>query len=629
MEDTTKSRLQIYEKLRDLLSSDETTYEQIEQSLKLLKDQGNQDDADNIDKILKIASIKFGQTQTVLSKLEQDKTNNPFMYVYALHNLGKQDQALTNYNQLNINQKDYHSNMLQAQILYKLDEREKAQEIYRTLIGSKDKHLEKDLNEVLTNLIASIANVNNISEKDIKEYEEKIGGEVLSDLIFNTSCAYSTVEGSEKTAAKKLKESYQIAEENEESGSIKFPILASCIIAKILSKTSNITNIKLAESKIEQLEPKSFDSSENEVLYLNNLAWIKSYFGSIEKEFSELASSIPNVLKSKDLNKYQREVLFFNLLHINLFKGKISDVRKTISEIEKSEHNISEESLNRLKVALLLIERKSAEAIDLVKQPKSIHEALIRSQIQISTGKIELGIRELIQYCKDTNVTNSSVLSFLLKASIDNKMKECKQLVIDLAMENLPKLSKDVLSLIGHILIEEKDFEHAFEVFNWIKDNTDDLKVKAGYLSALAEKDVKKATDYFDKINFDLTDYENEEELHELIDSALAPKSEAKKSKKKVDEEVKKTEKGAKIFIPKARTNKKIKYPKNFDPLNPGPLPDPERWIPKWQRSKGKKKLKLRGPQGDVKNIGVHSKKEFSTANIEASTGSGGGRRKK
>lgn len=196
-------------------------------------------------------------------------------------------------------------------------------------------------------------------------------------------------------------------------------------------------------------------------------------------------------------------------------------------------------------------------------------------------------------------------------------------------MENLALLSKDVLSLIGHILIEEKDFDHAYEVFDRIKDSTDDLKVKAGYLNSLAEKDVKKASEYFDKISFDLADYENEEELHELIDSALAPKNVEKKPKKKEEEEVKQTDKGAKIFIPKARTNKKIKYPKNYDPLNPGPLPDPERWIPKWQRSKGKKKLKLRGPQGDTKNIGVHSKKEFSTANIEASTGSGGGRRKK
>ena len=38
---------------------------------------------------------------------------------------------------------------------------------------------------------------------------------------------------------------------------------------------------------------------------------------------------------------------------------------------------------------------------------------------------------------------------------------------------------------------------------------------------------------------------------------------------------------GAEIFIPKVK-NKKTKFPKSYDPLNPGQMPDPERWLPKW-----------------------------------------------
>ena len=48
-----------------------------------------------------------------------------------------------------------------------------------------------------------------------------------------------------------------------------------------------------------------------------------------------------------------------------------------------------------------------------------------------------------------------------------------------------------------------------------------------------------------------------------------------------------------------------IKYPKSYDPENPGLIPDPERWLPKWQRSKYKKYAKkkgkyLKGAQGDA-----------------------------
>jgi len=56
--------------------------------------------------------------------------------------------------------------------------------------------------------------------------------------------------------------------------------------------------------------------------------------------------------------------------------------------------------------------------------------------------------------------------------------------------------------------------------------------------------------------------------------------------------------------MPKKRKRRVI-LPKNFDPKQPGPEPDPERWLPKWQRLRYKKYAKkkgkyLKGAQGDV-----------------------------
>jgi hypothetical protein len=56
---------------------------------------------------------------------------------------------------------------------------------------------------------------------------------------------------------------------------------------------------------------------------------------------------------------------------------------------------------------------------------------------------------------------------------------------------------------------------------------------------------------------------------------------EHRKQKKNSDVVMEQTDGGAEIFIPKKR-NRKIKYPKGFDPKNPGPEPDGERWLPKW-----------------------------------------------
>lgn len=47
----------------------------------------------------------------------------------------------------------------------------------------------------------------------------------------------------------------------------------------------------------------------------------------------------------------------------------------------------------------------------------------------------------------------------------------------------------------------------------------------------------------------------------------------------------------------KAKRKRKPRYPKDYDPSKPNgglPPPDPERWLPKWQRSDAKKKQKRR-----------------------------------
>lgn len=70
-----------------------------------------------------------------------------------------------------------------------------------------------------------------------------------------------------------------------------------------------------------------------------------------------------------------------------------------------------------------------------------------------------------------------------------------------------------------------------------------------------------------------------------MIENSLADSKEKKaKSAKPSKNKVESTKIGGQVFIPILKKKKKIRYPKNFNPLLPGPLPNPERWIPKWQR---------------------------------------------
>lgn len=70
-----------------------------------------------------------------------------------------------------------------------------------------------------------------------------------------------------------------------------------------------------------------------------------------------------------------------------------------------------------------------------------------------------------------------------------------------------------------------------------------------------------------------------------------------------------------------AKLKKKIKkrrkrYPKNFDPENPGPAPNPERWLPKQERKDFKKKKNYKtGRTQGATNVGKESLNTYTNTN--------------
>jgi hypothetical protein len=623
MEASDKERLEIYKDLKQAIDSD-ASYQDIEKLVEKLHEFSNKEDKDMGKQILKIAKIRAGESGDILKDLKKDK-DNKFLYVYALHSLGKQSEARSSFEDLGLDQNDYYTGLLFAQILYKLDEKAKSSEIYEGILDSGSDKLTHDMSEILTNILAAYSNTDLYNK--ITQIDQKLTGEVTSEYVFNSAVVHASIDGQEKVAAKKLKESYDIAKGSGEADSNKFPVMSSFIASKLLSKASNKKEYEWGSLKIDESDAKSFKNIDNEVAYLNNIACIKMHLGLKEANTS-LSNKISNALKSGDINHHQKETFFFNLLNLSLKNNKTSEVKKLINEVGQLSANFDDDFVKRLQIAKLLLEKKHSEALEVIGTPSTVFEAISKAQVQVSSGNFKDAIMDLISYCDQHNVTNSRLLSFLLKAKIDNKINDDKHDIIELAIRNESTLPKDLLIMIGNILIEDQNYLKALEVFEVVKDHTDDLRVKAGYLSALAEKDVKLASEYLQTLNFTLPDLETEEDFHELLEEPLSNKPSTKKRAKKEEDKIEETAKGGKIFIPKAKKTSKIKYPKHYDPENPGPIPDPERWIPKWQRSKGKKKMKMRGPQGDVRNIGVINKKNASTANIEVGTATGGRRKK-
>ncbi|EFH64874.1 predicted protein [Arabidopsis lyrata subsp. lyrata] len=76
----------------------------------------------------------------------------------------------------------------------------------------------------------------------------------------------------------------------------------------------------------------------------------------------------------------------------------------------------------------------------------------------------------------------------------------------------------------------------------------------------------------------------------------------------------------------KAKRKRKPKYPKGFDQANPGPPPDPERWLPRRERSsyrpkrKDKRAAQIRGSQGAVTKVKQEAAPSTSKSNQAASS---------
>uniref|UniRef100_A0ACD5UTZ9 Uncharacterized protein n=2 Tax=Avena sativa TaxID=4498 RepID=A0ACD5UTZ9_AVESA len=136
--------------------------------------------------------------------------------------------------------------------------------------------------------------------------------------------------------------------------------------------------------------------------------------------------------------------------------------------------------------------------------------------------------------------------------------------------------------------------EEACQLYEQLVKSCGSTEASAGLVATSARTDLEKAEQYEKKLKplpgLKAINVESLEKTSGArhVDQAM---------KVDVPEEVKKQ---------KAKKRKrKPKYPKNFDPANPGPPPDPERWLPKRERSSYRPKRKdkraqVRGAQGSV-----------------------------
>jgi len=110
-----------------------------------------------------------------------------------------------------------------------------------------------------------------------------------------------------------------------------------------------------------------------------------------------------------------------------------------------------------------------------------------------------------------------------------------------------------------------------------LKQRPDSVKHLLRLAEFLAEADPEAAESLIKNIKIENL-IENSKDLEKLENDIALSKVNFEETKMEIETKRQKKQK------------KRIRYPKDFDPKSPGPLPNPERWLPKHERKDFKKK---------------------------------------
>jgi signal recognition particle subunit SRP72 len=300
------------------------------------------------------------------------------------------------------------------------------------------------------------------------------------------------------------------------------------------------------------------------------------------------------------LNTAQEKAIIVNNTLLNLYSNQLEACKTGTSELE-SKYNASETGI-LLRVSLALREKKVEIAVGLLqnfmtenKYSSAVPFAL--AQLYLNEGKLDKAFSVLKPYTTEPAILGL-VVSMLVatgRASeaigmLEEALKHGKQS----SSERLHKFKRTIREELAKLAIEQDDFSAATRHLEELRKLAPkDPGVLARLIKAYSKYDAAKAEE-LTQASGDLLQLDTDLDVDELENSSwlsLGAKYTAKRSNK------------AKEFaddgIAKKKQKKKRKprLPKNFDPNVP---PDPERWLPRYERSQFKRKKDKRAREKDV-----------------------------
>lgn len=540
-----------------------------------------------------VALIQLSKFDEALKFIEKTPSAHSLIFekAYCEYRLNKPDIALKTIESAKINPLPPNLKELKAQVLYRLEEFDDCFNLYRDIIKNSTDDYEE---ERTTNLSAVCANL------AMKGTDKKLPdlGENTYELVYNSAVALSGT-GKYTEAEKKLKVSEKMCREflEEDEATTEEDIQNELAIIRVqLAYCLQMQGRNKEASLIyaETLKNKPNDQALTAVASNNSVVINKdqNVFDSKKKIRAAMVDAVEH-----KLNNRQKKSIAINNCILALFtnQGDLNQlVHKLVQKYPDLEFNGS-----LIQACLYQKEKKYKEASEVLekfaqKHPKSSLEikfALV--QLHLMAGN-KLKAIEVLQSLENSTKFSPGVVSALvsLYLGINDKLaaSEVLKVAVDWYKQNKSTDVGDLTDMWRHAAdfhLRGGDAPTAAKSLEELhRSNPKDMKTLAQLVIAYAQFDPKKAQDSSKKLPA-LETLTTQAEIDELEATNWTMITKAVKKKAAKSDQSPGTP-GSETALKKMKKKKrKNKLPKYYDP---NAKPDPERWLPKQERTGYRKK---------------------------------------
>lgn len=583
-----------------------------------------------------VALIKNDRFEEAISAIQSSRTPSDdlhFFKAYCLYRENKLDEALES---LKRQERDDETMLLESQILYRLGKMDACVDIYQKLQKSKIDSLE-------INSVAALVMAGRSSEVQGLLDSLRVKAKDSFELAYNTACSLI---GREKyTDAEQLLllgrriGQETLADENYAEEEIEIELAPIAVqlayVEQLLGRKQDAIEAYTNIIKRDMADESSIAVAVNNLISLRGPKDVSDSIRKLErlKEKETQNFRLANGLNFK-LSAKEREAIYANRVLLLLHANKLDQARELVSALP----GMFPESVIPvlLQAALLVRENKAGKAEEILAQfagkfpEKSRILYLARAQVAAAAGHSHIAADSLakipdIQHMPATVATLVSLKERAgdiegAAAVLDSATKWWSN-----AMTEENKLNVIMQEAASFKLRHGRE-EDAAKLFEELIKSQENLEALVGLITTVARVDVLKAEQYEKKLKtlpgvkgIDVDSLERTSGVKKVEGSTnigVVDTNEEGKNKTKT----------------KKKRKRKPRYPKGYDPANPGPPPDPERWLPKRERSsfrpkrKDKRAAQVRGSQGAVvrekQDAGVSSNNSNTKSN-QATTSKG------